>query len=315
MTSTAALRAGPLTFVTLSLFLLTGVAPQAQAAGPTAEEVAKIDSAVPARAHATPAQPRRLLVFTLCHGYVHASIPYGAKAIELMGQKTGAFTATISDDIAQFEPETLNGYDAICLVSALGELFLPPDLASLSPEQQAQARAKDARLKAGLLAYLRRGKGLAAIHGASYAFYDWPEFGVALGGFFDSHPWTATQKIAVKLEDPAHPLLAAFQGVGFEIIDEGYQFKAPYSRAHNRVLYSLDPARMAPPKARLRPDHDFGLCWVRRYGQGRIFYSALGHNPEEYWNPMLLEHFLDGIQFALGDLAADTAPLPLPAAR
>jgi hypothetical protein len=31
----------------------------------------------------------------------------------------------------------------------------------------------------------------------------------------------------------------------------------------------------------------------------------LGHNPEEFWNPQLLRHYLDGIQFALGDLAAE----------
>ncbi|MBI4658583.1 MAG: ThuA domain-containing protein [Verrucomicrobia bacterium] len=264
---------------------------------------------MPTRAAATPIQPRRLLVFTLCKGYYHTSIPFGAKSIELMGQKTGAFSSIISDDIALFEPDKLREFDGICLVSALGEFFLPEDLDQLPSAAQDAARKNDLRLKRNLVEYLRNGKGLAGIHGASYAFHGWPEFGEILGGFFDSHPWNSTERIAVKIDEPQHPVVAAFHGCGFDIIDEGYQFKAPYSRTRVRVLLSLDTARMDMNKKNLRADRDFGLCWVKRYGQGRIFYSALGHNSEEFWNPQLLRHFLDGIQFALGDLPAETNPI------
>ncbi len=277
--------------------------------GPTDEELRKIASAVPNRASVRAAQPRRLLVFTRCRGYVHASIPYGARAVQLMGEKTGAFQATVTDDITWFEPERLREFDGVCLVSALGEFFLPEDLDKLSADEQALARKKDERLKANLYAWLRSGKGLAAIHGACYAFHDTAAFAELFGGAFDRHPWNAHERIAVKLDDPQHPVAAAFDGHGFEIIDEGYQFKAPYSRTKVRVLYSLDPARMDMDKPDLRPDRDFGLCWVKRYGEGRIFFSALGHNSEEFWLPTLLRHFLDGIQFSLGDLPADTEPL------
>jgi hypothetical protein len=47
---------------------------------------------------------------------------------------------------------------------------------------------------------------------------------------------------------------------------------------------------------------------VRKYGKGRVFYSALGHQIDTYWNPTVLRHFLAGIQFALGDLAANATP-------
>ena len=33
-----------------------------------------------------------------------------------------------------------------------------------------------------------------------------------------------------------------------------------------------------------------------------FFYSSLGHNSHIFWNRPALEHFLAGIQFALGDL-------------
>ena len=280
---------------------------------PTDEELRKITHAVPSQASVRPAQARRLLVFTKCRGYVHASIPYGAKAIELMGEKTGAFKATVSDDIAWFEPDRLREFDGVCLMSALGEFFLPDDYERLAPDLQTAAREKDSRLKASFYAWLRNGKALSAIHGGCYSFHDTPAFAELFGGAFDRHPWNADEKIAVKLDDPQHPVLAAFGGCGLEIIDEGYQFKDPYSRRVVRVLYSLDPARMDMNKPDLRPDRDFGLCWVKRHGQGRVFYSALGHNSEEFWHPTLLRHFLDGIQFSLGDLPGDTTPLPAPA--
>lgn len=276
---------------------------------PTNEELKKISAAVPSKATVTPAQPRKLLVFTLCKGYYHTSIPCGAKAVQIMGEKTGAFQATISDNIAMFEPEALRQFDGICLVSALGEFFLPDNFEKLPPAEQESARQNDTRLKRNLVAYIKGGKGLAGIHGASYAFNRWPEFGELLGGSFDSHPWNSTERIAIKLDDPKHPVAAAFHGCGFEIIDEGYQFKHPYSRTKVRVLMSLDPSRMDMNKKGLRTDGDFGLSWLKRYGEGRVFYSALGHNSEEFWNPQLLQHYLDGIQFALGDLPAETAPL------
>ena len=274
----------------------------------TDEESRKITSAVPARAKATPRQPRKLLVFTLCKGYVHASIPYGAKAVEVMGDRTGAFKATVSDQISFFEPEVLRQFDGICFMSALGEFFLPDNLEKLPAAEQEPARGNDARLKKNLTEYFKSGKGLIAIHGGSYAFNQWPEFGEMLGACFDRHPWNSTERIAVKVEEPEHPVVAAFGGREFEIIDEGYQFKNPYSRSKIRVLLSMNNARMDLTKKDLRADHDFGLCWVKTCGQGRVFYSALGHNPEEYWNPALLQHFLDGIQFALGDLPAPAEP-------
>ena len=59
-------------------------------------ELKKIEAAIPAKAVAKPAKPRKLLVFRRSKGHVHTAIPYGAKAIELMGRKTGAFEAVHS---------------------------------------------------------------------------------------------------------------------------------------------------------------------------------------------------------------------------
>jgi len=82
------------------------------AARPNAQDIEKINAALPDKAPATPKQPRKLLIYTKATGFVHSSIPVGAKAFELMGQKTGAFTTVISDDPAARSAEiTLAGAD------------------------------------------------------------------------------------------------------------------------------------------------------------------------------------------------------------
>ncbi len=249
----------------------------------------KIRAAAPNQAPVKPAQPRRMLVYTACKGFKHGSIPYCAAALEAMGQKTGAFEVVVSDDPALFQSDSLNRFDGVCFNNTTGELF------------------EDVALKQGLLDWVKSGKGMIGIHAATDCFYQWPEFGELLGGYFDGHPWNET--VAVKIDEPGHAVNAAFGGKGFELADEIYQFKAPYSREKLRVLLSLDTSKtdMTKPDIK-RDDKDFAVSWVRNYGLGRVFYCSLGHREDIFWNPLVLQHYLAGIQFALGDLPADATP-------
>ena len=43
-------------------------------------------------------------------------------------------------------------------------------------------------------------------------------------------------------------------------------------------------------------------------GAGRVFYCSLGVQRAPYSNPLFLRYLLGGIQFAAGDLPADTTP-------
>ena len=56
------------------------------------------------------------------------------------------------------------------------------------------------------------------------------------------------------------------------------------------------------------------MSYIRREGQGRVFYEANGHNEKIYAMPDILQHVLAGIQYALGDLKADDSPSVKPAA-
>ncbi|MEK7675526.1 MAG: family 16 glycoside hydrolase, partial [Verrucomicrobiota bacterium] len=129
------------------------------------------------------------------------------------------------------------------------------------------------------------------------------------GATFTGHPWN--EEIGVTVEEPAHPLVAAFAGKDFRLADEIYEYGAPYDRSQLRVLLSLDPARSnMGVKWISRKDSDFALAWVKSYGKGRVFNTSFGHRTELYWNPQVLQFYLDAIQFATGDLDAPAAPRP-----
>ena len=265
----------------------------------TADELQKIQNAVPEKPTVESVKPRKILVFWRCEGFFHTSIPVVNEALKIMGQKTGAYeVAVCTDDYSIFTPEKLRQFDVVCLNNTTNLKFNPKE----TPE----------RCEA-LMDFVKNGKGIVGIHAATDNFYDWPEAMEMMGGKFTGHPWTAGGTWAFKIDDPDHPLMAAFNGKGFKISDEIYRTDAPlYSRSKQRVLMSLDMSDPTTKNAEgVRPsDNDTGITWIKDWGKGRIFYCSLGHNNHIFWNPTILQHYLDGIQFALGDYKVDTTPKP-----
>jgi len=264
----------------------------------TAEEVQKIEKAMPRRATVRVSRPRKLLVFWRCEGFFHGSIPVVNKALEIMGKKTRAFDVVITDDYSVFTPWNLNQFDAVCLNNTTGLKFDPKE----TPE----------RCKA-LMDFVKSGKGIVGVHAATDNFRQWPQGEEMMGGKFTGHPWGGGGTWAIKIDEPDHPLMKAFRGKGFKIKDEIYRTDPPlYSRDKQLVLMSLD---MSDPttkaKASKPTDADTGISWVKTCGKGRVFYCSLGHNNEILWNPAILRHYLDGIQFAFGDYKVDTKPKPI----
>jgi len=267
----------------------------------------RIASAAPDKPTAAPRKARKLVVFTFQPGYKHACTPAVSAAIALLGQRTGAWETTVTDDLAMMGPASLRQFDAVVLNNNCGPFFLPPGFAKLTAEQQKQAKAREAELRKGLEDFVRSGGGLVGLHSCLYApdYATWPEGGEMIGGLVASHPWT--KDIRVLLDDPGHPLCAAFGGKPFEIREETYEVKGPYSREKVHVLLRLDMTTVDPSKGS-RKDGDYALAWVKSYGKGRVFYSALTHFEENLAQRPLLRFYLDGIQFALGDLEASMTP-------
>jgi type 1 glutamine amidotransferase/HEAT repeat protein len=256
-----------------------------------ADDIAKIEQAVPKKATAKPEKPRRVLIFSQTLKYHHASIPYADKAFELMGKATGAYTVDASSDPAVLAPENLAKYDALLLNNPTGDWLTTPSM------------------RQGLLDFVNNGKGLMGIHAATDGNYAWPEFGQLIGGYFDGHPWRNTDTVTLKINQPDHPVTKAFAGQPLEINDEMYQMMDPYSPDAVLELVSLDTDKTDMTKKGIkRTDGDFPVSWVKNYGKGRVFYTSLGHNEHIYSNPVVLQHYLDGLQFALGDLKAPAEP-------
>ena len=279
--------------------MFVSVAAGVSRAAISADELAKIVKAVPKKATVKPKKPRRMLVFAKGKGHVHTAIPYGTKALGLMAEKTGAFEIVVTTDMAVFRPEVLKSFDAICFNNSNRMDFSDP-----------------AKRKA-VMDFVRSGKGVVGIHAATTNFtskrpvgsVDWPEGAAMLGGIFAGHPWRSGKgEWAVKIDDPGHPLTAAFRGKGFKVADEIYVC-SNFQADDLRILLSLDFAD--PKTGALKGNHKSApISWIRDWGKGRVFYCSFGHDHDIFWNAPILQHLLDGIQFALGDLPADTTPTP-----
>lgn len=269
---------------------------------PTAEHKATIDAAIPSP-KAKPKSERKVLVFSRCEGFIHTSIPFGDYAMQSIAKKTKAFSVDLADEYKVFTKENLAQYDGIIFNNTTN---LVPD------ESQ----------RAAILDFVNGGKGIVGFHAAADNFKDWEEGIALIGGVFTGHPWTAGGTWAFKVEDPEHTLNEAFGGKGFWHKDEIYWYKPEsfQGRDRLRVLMSLDMSRSENLKPLENEKHkkslgdtapadvDVPVSWLKEVGKGRLFFTNLGHNDMTFANTMVLQHMLDGIQYALGDIEADATP-------
>jgi type 1 glutamine amidotransferase len=269
--------------------------------------VQKITDAMPAEAPAKPAKERNLLIYTRAVGFVHGSIPYAATAIKMLGEKTKAYNSVITDDAAMFEADSLKKFDAVFFVSTTGELFDMDNNKKISSlpkeEQEITQRRRDA-----LMAFIKGGKGWGGLHAACDSNRQFPEFLDMSGGLFMQHPYF---DITVHITDPKSPLTAMFDGKNFKFHDEMYVFTTPpFTREKNHVLLQISTEE--PPKEGLdkgrRPDKDYAISWIKKYGEGRVFYCSFGHFEKTFFSTPVLKHYLAGIQYSMGDLKADDTP-------
>lgn len=258
----------------------------------TAEQREKVAAALPGPEAAAPAAgKRRLLVFHRTEDWVHSCLPIANHTFVELGRATGAYIAELSEDMGVFTPDNLRRFDAVMLNNTTRLAFVDP----------AQREA--------LLQFVERGGGLVGVHAAADNFLTWPEGSAMIGAQFTAHPWSNRGTWAVKLDEPGHPLAAAFGGQGFWVQDELYELSGTYSRTTHRVLLSVDMSKASSAvKGRTRFDGDYPIAWIKQTGKGRVFYCSLGHNFHQYWNPALLRFYLAGIQYALGDRLVPDAP-------
>lgn len=237
--------------------------------------------------------PRKALVYYKASGYSHKAIPTINQCLDIMGKKTGAFTADFSDKVEDFTAEKLKAYDLLIFNNTT----------------KVQKAFKTPESRKAIIDFIKNGGGFVAIHGATDGGYpQWPEYVELVGGVFDGHPWTHKGTYGISIDDPKHCCVDHYPETTFKISDELYKYKE-YDRKNQRVLMTVD-TRVSPKEG--RPDNDHALTWVKKFGQGHVFISAFGHNDHLCWDQGMLQLWLNGIQFAAGDLKGETDPIVQP---
>jgi uncharacterized protein len=258
---------------------------------------AKIVAAIPKQAYAVPKKRRKLLVIESLHGMSHNTIPHTNVMIEEMGKITGAWEAVFNNDLDNLKYPKIKDYDAVFLNSIVGELLAEP------------------AVRDGLARFVKEGGGLGGIHGTPWASRNWDEFAEMIGA--QSAPHRIEQGV-MKVYDPASPLMKPFAGKELPFREEYYRFehegrgRLRWDTVRVLLTVALDDPKIEPRpwNGYKRPDNIYPVAWIRTYGKGRVFYNSLGHMPETFMTPEIVGHFLAGLQFMLGDLAADATPNP-----
>jgi uncharacterized protein (TIGR03437 family) len=96
----------------------------------------------------------------------------------------------------------------------------------------------------------------------------------------------------------------------FSIVEEIYQHK-DISRNQVRVLMTLDTSSVDLGVTGVnRKDNDFPLAWVRPYGEGRVFYSALGHFDHTWRDERFQIHILNALLWLTQQVDGASEPRP-----
>jgi len=218
---------------------------------------------------------RKLLMLTHSAGFKHDYLPTARETVREIGDSSGMFQTLDTEDCSPVNAENLREFSAV-LFATTGELPMN--------EEQKQA----------LVRFVKQGKGFIGVHNATDTFYEFPEYGEMIGGYFQAHPWT--QEVTAIVEDQTHPATRHLPKT-FRVKEEVYTFKN-WSREKTHIMISLDKNSVDLSKG-TRPDNDYALCWCHNYGRGRVFYTAFGHFKEIWGEEWLRKHLLNGILWAM----------------
>jgi hypothetical protein len=220
---------------------------------------------------------KQLLYVTHSSGYRHDVLPYSQQVMATLGNESGAFAATCTDDVATVDWNDLGRYDAVAFCTT-GEL--PMDDAA----------------KNALIDYVRNGGAFVGIHNATDTLYQFAPYGEMIGGYFNGHPWH--EEVGILVEDRSHPSTRHLPD-RFTIHDEIYTHR-DWSRDKTRVLMRLDMDSVDKSKAAgKRDDLDVAMAWCHDFGAGRVFYTALGHGMPTWTDARFHQHLLGGIGWAM----------------
>ena len=182
------------------------------------------------------------------------------------------FDVVVSDTLDPYtDNELMSTIDLVVQIWTMGEI---------SEEQLA-----------GLLAAVEGGTGIAGWHGGlGDAFRVATRYQFMIGGQWVEHPGNDGVRYRVNITDHEDPITAGLDD--FDIVSEQYYMH-------------VDPNNKVLATTTFSGDHDYWVegavipvVWKRIYGEGRVFYTALGHKPQVYEVPEALTILKRGILWA-----------------
>jgi len=219
----------------------------------------------------------RVLVFSKTTGFRHASIVDGIQMLQAIASSEG-FALQTTEDAGLFNPTDLARFRAVVWLSTTGNV--------LDDTQQAAFQQ-----------WLEAGGGYVGIHAAADCEYGWPWYGAQVlgnGAWFQSHP--AIQQATV-IRESAADISTAHLPPTFSFTDEWYNFREN-PRPGATVLLRLDESSYNPGSGAMGADHP--LSWKRPVGQGRSWYTGMGHRSETFTDARFIAHVRGGLVWAMG---------------
>lgn len=182
-----------------------------------------------------------------------------------------------------------------------------------------------AAAEAAVAGFVRRGKGLVVVHGASYAFGEmeiltdnhqrtgkfeppWPEYAQMTGVRWTNGPPRSghgkRHRFRVEMVDRSHPVTRGLEP-SFEIDDELYHRLVFEPNVH--VLARAFDAPEIGGTGQFEP-----VLWTVRFGNGRVFHTTLGHDLKAMQAPGFRITFARGAEWAAtGEATLPAEPPPL----
>jgi type 1 glutamine amidotransferase len=181
------------------------------------------------------------------------------------------FAVEVAESLDAFGDEArLRALDLIVPVWTMGDTKAPLPRGTLAP----------------LLAAVKSGVGLAGWHGGMCdAFRLEVEYQFMTGGQWVAHPGGAGAHYRVRLGPTPHPITAGLQD--FYVTSEQYYLHVDPGVTVLATTHfpqgaaagdGYDPTAQAQvDKAEVAAAVVMPVVWTKRYGQGRVFYTSLGH--------------------------------------
>jgi len=140
-----------------------------------------------------------------------------------------------------------------------------------------------------LVGAVHSGVGLGGMHGGmGDAFRGHLDYEWMTGGHFVGHPYVGDY--TVRVTDRVHPIMAGLPASFPYRSEQYYMLVDPGIHVLAETDYVHEGRTVAMP-----------VAWTKRWGAGRVFYNALGHQPEEFTEfPAARQLTVQGCRWAAG---------------